>query len=262
MAIICSKCGTQLPDDAKFCYKCATPVVTLSEGEQKRRFFAALEKNDTVTVRELLQLNSGLATKTESTYSDKTPIQIAVKKGNRPIVQLLLEHGANVNVGTSYSGMDTPLWMAYEANDLGMARLLLENGASVSKLTYAVLSSAGKGNKPFLQLFLQYGADVDQRESDTGFTALHRVCISDTSSAAIATLLISHGADINATSKGFNETPLHIAAYHGKLDIIELLIKHGARVNARDHINRTPLDDAESGRQYEAVKLLRSHGGT
>ena len=30
--MFCMKCGTKLPDDAKFCYKCGNDVSTINEG--------------------------------------------------------------------------------------------------------------------------------------------------------------------------------------------------------------------------------------
>ena len=57
-------------------------------------------------------------------------------------------------------------------------------------------------------------------------------------------------------------TPLHHAAIHGNLEILQLLISHGARTDARSGItgpglmNRTPFLDAVSYGSLESVKAL------
>lgn len=43
-------------------------------------------------------------------------------------------------------------------------------------------------------------------------------------------LLIKKGADVNAENKG-SLTPLHCAASKAHMDVMEVLIKHGARVS-------------------------------
>lgn len=255
MAIICSNCATQLPDDAKFCYKCATPVIVLSEKEQEKRFFEALEKSDMVTVRELLALNRNLATKPENNWPYKTPLHVAVQKGNKALAQLLVEYGANVNAETS--SHDTPLDLAYHNNDVNIARFLLENGASPTKIggaIHALYVLAAKGNRPFVQLLLEHGLDANQPD-DYGLTPLHQVSMSDTPNTSVALLLIQKGADVNATDKNL-ETPLHNAAYHGNLNIVELLLKNGARINAQEKYNKTPLVKAAQGGHIAVVKYL------
>lgn len=56
----------------------------------------------------------------------------------------------------------------------------------------------------------------------------------------LAELLIAHGADVNAgNNNGY--TPLHRA---GSVELAEILIRHGAKVNAMDFANSTPLYNA------------------
>lgn len=39
----------------------------------------------------------------------------------------------------------------------------------------------------------------------------------------------------------FNNSPLHIAAINGHVDVVHLLIKYGAEVDSRNDQERTPL---------------------
>ena len=55
-------------------------------------------------------------------------------------------------------------------------------------------------------------------------------------------------------------TPLHIAAAKGLTDIVELLLSHGADVNAKAN-GWTPLKAAIENNHPDVAKLLRKHHG-
>ncbi|CEP01139.1 hypothetical protein PBRA_008451 [Plasmodiophora brassicae] len=59
----------------------------------------------------------------------------------------------------------------------------------------------------------------------------------------IVTLLIDHGADVDAVDGG-GSTPLHYAAQYGRTDIVEELLKSGANINRQNKQGRTPLHEA------------------
>ena len=76
----------------------------------------------------------------------------------------------------------------------------------------------------------------------------------------MVTLLLSHGADVNARDNN-GMTPLHDAAREGHSEVVTLLLSHGADVNARDNNGRTPLYfSLGSPPHYSVAELLISHG--
>jgi ankyrin repeat protein len=72
----------------------------------------------------------------------------------------------------------------------------------------------------------------------------------------MATLLIEHGANVNARESG-GFTPLHTAALRGLPEIAVLLLEHGADPGAQDIQGSTPLDLAE--RHPGVAEVLRRH---
>ncbi len=71
-------------------------------------------------------------------------------------------------------------------------------------------------------------------------------------------LMIDHGADLTATTRGF--TPLMSAAWHGRVDMMRMIVKNGADINARDDYGRSAIMLAVSQNKIRAVKFLIEKG--
>ena len=61
--------------------------------------------------------------------------------------------------------------------------------------------------------------------------------------------------DVEAGKK-YVDTPLHLAAIHGDVETVKVLLEAGADVNAADKIGMTPLHYAASRGHGEVVKVL------
>ncbi|MBQ6656215.1 MAG: SUMF1/EgtB/PvdO family nonheme iron enzyme [Ottowia sp.] len=106
-----------------------------------------------------------------------------------------------------------------------------------------------------VRALLAAGADVNARERRYGKTALMGV-----SSPEVAAVLLAAGADVNAIDEGFGETALFAAARNGHTQMIEVLLRAGAAVNAQGKNSQTPLMVAASSGQVEAVRALLAAG--
>ena len=74
-------------------------------------------------------------------------------------------------------------------------------------------------------------------------------------------LLIRHGADVTARDDT-HSTPLHLASSKWGVETVELLIQHGADVNAQNGNQSTPLHLAASSHlalEGNIVRLLLKH---
>lgn len=80
----------------------------------------------------------------------------------------------------------------------------------------------------------------------------------------IVTFLLLRGVDPNIRG-GAKQTPLHEASIPlDTLDVVEsmgILLDNGAQVNARDKNGLTPLDYAEKYERKTAASLLKQRGG-
>jgi ankyrin repeat protein len=94
------------------------------------------------------------------------------------------------------------------------------------------------GDLVIIERYLGSGWDVNaQEEFDLryGLTALH--LSAQNGHLEIVKLLLEHGADVKAKTELFCETTLHLAARNGHFEIVKLLLEHGADVNAKTEID-------------------------
>ena len=55
--------------------------------------------------------------------------------------------------------------------------------------------------------------------------------------------------------RGDGRTPLHIAAEHGHVENVRLLVEAGANLLARDHLGLTAMDLAEKSEHKESMEV-------
>src|SRR5262249_47270076 len=134
----------------------------------------------------------------------------------------LLARGADPNAESSEAGF-TPLHYALRGQHRDVVELLLARGADVKRnapLTVAVQT----GNLGLVDLLIAKGADV--RAPYFRSSPLQAACW--LGNPEIVRLLIDHGADPKKADEGC----LHLAALRGHRDVVEMLLRRGADVNA------------------------------
>jgi ankyrin repeat protein len=164
-----------------------------------------------------------------------TSLHWAALKGMVDVSQALLNHGANTKLETVWGKTALHLvsegeYYDSEEHRVGIARLLLEHGVDVhaqtKSFTTALHHAAFNGRFKVVQLLLDCGANPNA-ESDEGMTPLHAMSRGkyklQEHGVGIARLLLERGVDVDARAKG-KTTPLHRAAFYGKLEIVQVRI--------------------------------------
>jgi hypothetical protein len=230
---------------------------TVVNGEQLTEIMRTLEnmQQEVKAVREqnklLLEQNKGLLTNTQTIRMTSTPLldQAKVQKkfwkaldaGNLPLIEELLDSGADVNAASSDKGCSTPLQLASGAGNLEVVKLLLEFGADIEGVnkigSTAVLCAAQKDQIEISKLLVVSGADV-KVVNEKGVTALHYA--SERNNFKAVKFFVESGVDVNAVNI-YGYTALHHASAKNNFDAVQFLVESGANVNAVNKADHTAL---------------------
>ena len=102
---------------------------------------------------------------------------------------------------------------------------------------------------------------INARESSTGFTPLIVACEAKHMDFSCIQLLVKHGADVNQRDH-LQQTPLHKIAKNGNTEIILFLLEHGADIRAKDSKGSTPLINAMTFQRHDAIDTLVKQGAS
>jgi ankyrin repeat protein len=168
-----------------------------------------------------------------------------------PLVHVLLDYGAAIE-GVGSPKWHSPLMTALIFGFRDAAEALVARGAKVDQLEAA----AGLGRLEDVSALLPAAGD-ESRHRALALAVMR-------GHVEVARLLLEAGIDPSRRNPdGFHghATPLHHAAHAGYLDMVKLLVRHGAPLDVRDTLwQGTPLGWAEHGEQDAIAAFLRSQG--
>jgi ankyrin repeat protein len=162
------------------------------------------------------------------------------------------------------SNHDTALTVACAGGHEELVKLLIEKGAHIEhrdkKGFTPLILAATLGYQRIVQLLLIYGADVEAQSERNKDTALSAAC--QAGKYECCEILLTKG-QANKEHRNISDyTPLSLAASGGYVNIIKLLLSHGAEINSRtgSKLGISPLMLAAMNGHTQAVKLLIDMG--
>ncbi|XP_060254458.1 ankyrin repeat domain-containing protein 27 isoform X4 [Ovis aries] len=124
-----------------------------------------------------------------------------------------------------------------------------------------LLRAVADGDLEMVRYLLEWTEeDLEEAEDAAGVVDLefcHPLCQCPKCAPAQKKLakIPASGLGVNVTNQD-GSSPLHVAALHGRADLILLLVKHGASVGARDASQAVPLHLACQQGHFQVVKCL------
>ena len=151
-----------------------------------------------------------------------------------------------------------PVADASIAGDLESLKSALDEGAPADEPGVAspLYFASQRKQAGAAAMLIEYGADVNSL-SKWG-APLH--VAAKNGDVEMVNLLLDHGADPNLPGGENYQTPLFFAAYGGSKEVVSLLIDKGADVNYRAKNFEPPIHIAVSRGEFEIAEILRSAG--
>ncbi|KAI4301320.1 hypothetical protein L6164_034608 [Bauhinia variegata] len=176
----------------------------------------------------------------------RTPIHVAALHGHVKAIEFCLSVGGNPEV-TDFKGW-TPLHCAASQGQLKAVECLLE----CSNVKYAV----NKDGKAAFSLAVDNGHWHLLDLLHWGDVLLRAARIDDVHGMKSA---LAEGAAVNRRDQN-GWTPLHWAAFKGRVKSVKLLLEHGAEVDIVDDAGYTPMRCAVEAGHLQVATLLNAHG--
>ena len=165
-----------------------------------------------------------------------TPLHLAAEWNLAKAIPLIIEKGGEINA-KNYNG-ETPLFNAAKANSPEMIKALLAGAGGSSNADLNARNFLGNS-----ALF----SSITWRASKSASTLIE----ADAS---------SNGKELLNAKNLAGKTPLHEAARIGDKDLLALILRAGADVNAADEIGATPLVDAVNTGSADTARALLEYG--
>lgn len=202
------------------------------------------------------------------------PLEVAIQSGRHDIATIFLQAGADVNrdLGDGW----TFLMRAANAGHLGIIKLLVESGANVNATTAHGVSPLMCALREGWQEVFDYLAPLtipELRQTtviELPNNLIHQrpdvkwiekfIDAAGQGDVNAIRNFISSGIDINFVDVNGNNA-LHFATLHGKLDVVQLLVEAGAKLELKHkRYGTTPLVTAVKRGRSEIVQFLINSG--
>ncbi|MNR76209.1 Ankyrin repeats (3 copies) [compost metagenome] len=177
----------------------------------------------------------------------------AVSLDDAATVTALLKRGFDPNT-IEATRADSGLILAMRESSMKVLPVLLNaRGINLEQQSAngdtALMIAAFKANKPAIEALLAKGAAVNK----SGWTALHYAAASGDSE--IVQILVKHGAELDAPSPN-KTTPLMMAARGGFIYSVKVLSDAGADASLKNDVGMTAMDFAAQNGSSDIVEGL------
>ena len=215
----------------------------------------AIQQGSVQDVQELILQGTDINAKNEM---DETPLYVALKLDMVSIVDILLQHGADVNCQKP-TALETPLHLA-AGRGLEMVKVLISKGAKIEAKDL-------HGRTPFwcaalygqyfnLEILYRNGANAEVQDHNGETPLMMAVMYACDKTVEV---LIQMGVKLDTRDRQ-GQTAMHMATILAiRTSKLEKLVRYGASMKIRNHNGMTPLEFALKENAYKKrhpIKVL------
>ncbi|XP_062607053.1 ankyrin repeat domain-containing protein 50-like [Saccostrea cucullata] len=234
--------------------------VNVFDSQERTPLYLAAEHNSLELVKYLIEKGSqSLVNKGDENH--KTPLHVAIEKNNLEMVDHLVKYGADVN--SCDDDNKTPLHVAIENfQNSEILEYLLRRGARVDipgnqRIQSPLFLAITMKNTEAFDVLARSKADLNKMDDKRRSLLCYAV---ESNEERIVRILLHKKVEVNTADEPNKMTPLHYAADKNLYDIVKLLVKEHANINATDSCGRTPLHIASRNGNFEIVEHLVRNG--
>jgi ankyrin repeat protein len=259
----------------------ATPPEGLAEPKYPT-LLEAVKAGDVADVENHIQRGEDFQ---KADASGFTPLHHAVIAGSLPVMELLLDYGANPWVGALPDRLSSPMYYALQQGRMDMSALLRSFGGGTDIANYAchgdiegmkaaieadpscvimedalkmtpLHKAAGAGQLESVKYLMSLGADPSAGDLE-GMTPFFLAGLSN--KGDVVKYMVGAGVNVDGRIRD-GYTLLHVKAKQGDSGLIDLLLSLGADINAKSVSGLTPLHVAVMAQKKEMASLLLEKG--
>ncbi|MCZ6834256.1 MAG: ankyrin repeat domain-containing protein, partial [Planctomycetota bacterium] len=226
---------------------------TLSHSEDTKAFILAVINGDMAAFQAMLRNDASLRLSRDDV--GRSAFALAMLHRHLKIADLLLEAGHQPDLHEAALGLDWDLF-----NELSLANPARVNEYHPIGGTAMVASALGGAGSELWRVYAKSGTPNPSRpQAKTRSPLRASLDFPELDPAEMSAFtLLSNGADPNQPEPE-GSTALHAASARGLYEIVEMLIRKGANLDARNSAGHTPIDVAERAGHHSIVTLLRDH---
>jgi ankyrin repeat protein len=227
-----------------------------AEGDRIGR---AILTNDQTTFHSWLEAKPDLEIRDKSL---QTPLYVAVAFRRPEMLKALIDAHANVN---SVNGLDveSPVALAVRNNDRELTQLLVAAGANINQWDRhgqtPLIFAAQEGTADLVDFLLKLHASPDLSDYKIGYTPLMWATSNDR--VEIMESLLRGGAKVDVKNS-LGQTALHVSAQYDCVQCADLLLRRGAVIDLQDAKGVTPFLVAIAENKLGVAAFLLKHGAS
>ncbi|NNU77758.1 ankyrin repeat domain-containing protein [Clostridium estertheticum] len=118
----------------------------------------------------------------------------------------------------------------------------LNTDLKLENILYYAIDNCQNNYFKTIELIIDNGADINAHNSDLLETPLHKLCARIKPHIDVITMILKKGAKVNAINIS-GKTPLFYCSFNYSVELLNLLVEYGADINIRDKYKNTLLHD-------------------